>query len=58
MISSAEQNMAAIPVDFPLLHEIKYISCPKVENFEKFQKSLKCCSFINNKDIKLRLDVC
>ena len=29
-----------------------------VENFEKFQKSLKCCSFINHDDNELKLDVC
>ena len=34
-----------------LLFELKYILCPKVDNFEKFQKSLKCGSFINNDDI-------
>ena len=40
-----------------LLSESKYILCTKVENFEKFQKSLKCCSFINNEDNELRLGV-
>ena len=29
-----------------------------VENFKKFQKSLKCCSFINNDDNELKLGVC
>ena len=38
-----------------LLFGLKYILCPKVENFDKFQKSLKSCSFINNDDNELKL---
>ena len=41
-----------------LLFELKYILCPKVKNFENFQKALKCCSFINNGDTELKLGVC
>ena len=41
-----------------LLFELNYILCPKVENFDKYQKSLKCCSFINNDDNELKLGVC
>ena len=41
-----------------LLFELKYMLCPKVKNFENFQKSLKCCSFINNGDTELKLGVC
>ena len=41
-----------------VIFQIKYMICPKVENFEKFQKSLKYCSFINNDDNELKLGVC
>ena len=41
-----------------VLFELKYIVCPRVENFEIFQKYLKCCSFINNDDDELKLGAC
>ena len=56
-LSSLSNGTLVLKISW-LPFEFKYILCPKVENFDKFKKYLKCCSFLNNHDNQLRLGVC